>query len=310
MILGIKESGVKRITKTQRVTLPRLFDAVLRMLGLLALCTTTDKDAISAFVLDFHDAFWQIPLHPDEQRFYCATAPLNGKRKYQAFLRAPQGSSTAPTLWTRVAALIMRLTQAIYDPAEVNLMCYVNDPLAALRGSEQLRQKNAAIMVLVWEALGFRLAYSKGQLGSIVAWIGSTFTCESKGVRAWVKESIITDLCDDLRRISKRNVVSKKELHSMLGKLVHAAGLLLIMRPFLEPLWAALYCKDQGDTSGCPHNCIWAKQIASSLQWLPAFFLGKTNIERFFSLDAYLRTGAIVEMGTGASPWGWADGLP
>ena len=52
MILDTKETGVKRImTKTQTVAPPKIFDAVLRMLGLLALCTTADADTISAFVL-------------------------------------------------------------------------------------------------------------------------------------------------------------------------------------------------------------------------------------------------------------------
>ena len=55
-----------------------------------------------------------------------------------------------------------------------------------------------------------------------------------------------------------QNVISKKELHSLIGKLGHAAGLLIIMRPFLEPLRAALYATDNGDA---PLNAIWTKQI-------------------------------------------------
>ena len=43
-------------------------------------------------------------------------------------------------------------------------MCYVDDPLAAFLGTERIRKRNAALMVLVWEALGFKLAYAKGQL--------------------------------------------------------------------------------------------------------------------------------------------------
>ena len=73
----------------------------------------------------------------------------------------------------------MRLTQALFDPAEVNFMWYVDDPPATLRGSEKVRQINAAIMVLVWEALGFGLAYAKGQLGTTVTWIGGTLKRES-----------------------------------------------------------------------------------------------------------------------------------
>lgn len=64
---------------------------------LLALCTSDGADAVSAFALDYRDSCWQIPLRAEEQRFYCATAILKGKRKYLAFLRTAQGSSDAPT---------------------------------------------------------------------------------------------------------------------------------------------------------------------------------------------------------------------
>ena len=55
-----------------------------------------------------------------------------------------------------------------------------------------------------------------------------------------VKESIIFDIIDDLQRISRQNVISKKELLSLLGKINHAAGLLIVLRPFMEPMWAGL----------------------------------------------------------------------
>ena len=41
-----------------------------------------------------------------------------------------------------------------------------------------------ALIILVWEVLGFQLAYSKGQQGSTVTWIGGTLSVESEGVRA------------------------------------------------------------------------------------------------------------------------------
>ena len=77
----------------------------------------------------------------------------------------------------------------------------------------------------------------------------------------------------------------------------------------MEPMWAALAEQSKGKTSGAPHNSIGAKQIASSLQWFAAFFEGKgTKLERFFRVDAYSRSGTVVEIGTDASPWAWADG--
>ena len=53
----------------------------------------------------------------------------------------------------------MRLTQALFFFNEVRLMCYVDDPLAILRATEEQRNIAAAIIILVWEALGFELAY-------------------------------------------------------------------------------------------------------------------------------------------------------
>ena len=238
MILDTKESWVKHATwKSQRVILPRLYDAVLRLLALMALYYKSGQlPSVEAFVLDFTDAFWQVPVRPEEHRFYCATAKLNGEKHYIAFLRAPQGSTNGPTLWARVIALVCRLTQSLFTSDEMRLMCYVDDPLAALSGTPEQRRLLAATIILVWSVLGFKLAFVKGQLGQTVTWIGGTLHSEQWGVKATVKEDIVKDICLVLRRFQEMNLIPKKELHSLIGKLSHAAGLLIIMRPFLEPL--------------------------------------------------------------------------
>ena len=41
-------------------------------------------------------------------------------------------------------------------------------PIAALHGTERVRIRNAALMVLVWKAVGLKLAYAKGQLSNEV----------------------------------------------------------------------------------------------------------------------------------------------
>jgi hypothetical protein len=253
-------------------------------------------------VLDFSDAFWQVPIADNELRFFCATSLIQRVRKYMVFLRAAQGSRAAPLLWARLAALVMRLTQSLFSPGDVNLMCFVDDPLAALRGTELERRTTVATIILVWESLDLKLAYHKGQLGKTVTWIGGTLACESNGVRASVKEAIVQDVRADLKRFLSLNVVSHKELHSLVGKLSHCAGLLITLRPFLQALWAALYAVP---TANAPPNTIWTKQIAPTLVWIAAFFDGAVGgIERFFRLDAFLRQGPVVEIGTDASPWG------
>jgi len=273
----------------------------------MATAATPDV-AVNAFVLDFSDAYWQIPLRDDEMKYFCATAKIKGKRKYLAFLRAAQGSTNAGLLWGRLAAVTMRLTQSLFLPSELSLMCYVDDPLAALLGTEGVRKRNAALMVLVWESLGFKLAYAKGQLAQEVTWIGGTIRSEPNGVRAWVKESLVSDIKLELTRLMAGNVIPMKDLHSLVGKLGHAAGLLIIMRPFLDPLWAALYADDN---EGAPRNTIWTKQIIVTLKWFQAFFAtGGSRIERFFSTESYNRSGPVVEIGTDASHGEWGNGCP
>ena len=79
MTLDTKESGVKRVkAKTQQAILPQLFDAALRLLLLLSQVNSASNQDVEAFAPDFSDAFWQMPIMPEEVRFFCATAILQG----------------------------------------------------------------------------------------------------------------------------------------------------------------------------------------------------------------------------------------
>ena len=156
-------------------------------------------------------------------------------------------------------------------------------------------------MVLVWMALGFKLAFAKGQMGRKVTWIGGTLHIEPTGIRAFVKQSIIDDIREMIALFRTLNLLSKKELHSLIGKVNHAAGLLIVIRPFMDPLWAAWAAPSPEDKPGL----LWAKQINVELVWFDVFFSGKgQRIERFFSIDSYNRNGTLVEIGTDASVWG------
>ena len=79
---------------------------------------------------------------------------------------------------------------------------FVDDPIAALRGTDLEKRTSVSMIILVWEALGFKLAYHKGQFAKVVTWIGGTLTCESSGVRARVKDAIVDDVKSDLKRIT------------------------------------------------------------------------------------------------------------
>ena len=90
MILDTKVSGLKKCSaKHQRVLLPRLLDAVLGGLQLNAKCKNSEQ--MEWFVLDFSEAFWQVPLAASERRFFCAKLAIDGKEQFLVFLRTVQG---------------------------------------------------------------------------------------------------------------------------------------------------------------------------------------------------------------------------
>ena len=39
----------------------------------------TPDGAVNAFVLEFSDAYWQLPLRDDERKYFCATVKFRGK---------------------------------------------------------------------------------------------------------------------------------------------------------------------------------------------------------------------------------------
>ena len=51
-----------------------------------------------------------------------------------------------------------------------------------------------AMCVLTWEVLGFGLQYKKGQLGSLIEWIGGSIIISSNGVTARIAEAIVQDI--------------------------------------------------------------------------------------------------------------------
>ena len=114
-----------------------------------------------------------------------------------------------------------------------------------------------------------------------------------------LKQSILDVIVSALRSCKMKNLITRKELHTLVGWINFAAGLLMTLRPFLQGLWAAWY-----NPRGHKH-LMWTRQIAHALSWLHAFFIdANPGIERRFYLADFNGHGAKVEVGTDASPWG------
>ena len=199
----------------------------------------------------------------------------------------------------RYAALLMRFTQGLLGGDRCRLQCFVDDPVAVLRCTALERRASATLIMLVWETLSCKLSYSKGQYGGHASWIGSELTITEVGVDARVKPSIIEDIRLGLVEVSKSNVLSRKALESIAGKLNHVAGLVIVLRPFLHQIWAALHKPGSGD------GRIWKKQVEHALSWFHAAFNDQNAfLLRQFRVSDYLFQGSVIELGTDASPWG------
>ena len=113
------------------------------------------------------------------------------------------------------------------------------------------------------------------------------------------------------------NLVGVKKLRTFAGKASFIAALVIIWRPFLNEIWAALSSANSSRTGTAPRNCVWLSQISSSLTWMSAFLAPERNedfeynddgtnagIRRVWFLEAYLGRGPRICLTWDASPFG------
>ena len=116
-------------------------------------------EAVFLLVLDAEDAYWQIPLHPQEQKYYCGQLHYNGGTKYLAYTRNAQGSRGAPLSWAVIFGMICRCICSILRcpvvPDTHEMEVYVDDPIIALRGTVETVRLHVALAVVGWSVLGF-----------------------------------------------------------------------------------------------------------------------------------------------------------
>jgi len=298
LILDSKSSGVSiYASKRERVILPRLLDIIFDILGLMV-----NSDEIDLFVLDFADAYWLMPLPPEERRWFVSKL----RNKYFVFHRNAQGSRNAPLGWGRIAALTARLTQSMFSADEVRVEVYTDDPCVSIAGLPHQRRRVAALIILCWRVLGLPLSWRKGSFGHTATWIGGEFNVNhtDKEITVKIKQDIFEDSEALVHELLQGNIIAKKVLRKGIGKLSHIANLLVTWRPFMAPLYSALYSQTP---TGAPPMCIWTHQIRRPLNWFAAFFRASGGlVERKFSYAAFAHIHVHMEIILDASPWGLA----
>ena len=209
--------------------------------------------------------------------------------------------------WAVVFGLISRIVSSLLRdpviPDAHKLEVYVDDPVLAIRGTEETQTVNAAIAILGWAICGVKLAIRKGQIGTQVDWIGATFRIEQRSLVAEITAARLEEMRELTNELLRNNVVKVSVLRTYTGEAQSIAGLLYMWRPFVHMLYAALGPGSAGDA---PPNCRWKRQILIPLTWIKAFLcqLEPGLLRRRWTVDSYLQRGAKVVVTTDVSPWG------
>ena len=286
LILDCKESGINdSADKGGRLVLPRISDAVDDALHLMHCGEGHEDSSLEWLVLDFTDWFFNIPLHPDERKHFA----MSYKGTYIAYLTQAQGSRNAPLICGRVAALVARLTQAMFDDTQYRLQIYVDDPLICTYGTTEQRQ-----MWMTITATGIRLAYKKAARGTDLIWIGAQLTAKHQGKRdacilVQAKPEIVSEVIAMTEEHRKHNLIARKALLTYIGKLNHIAGIVEQLRPFLTDLYGVVHCTEH---TRAPTNCYWSRQWQHVTCWMTAFLAHEgAQLRRIYRVQAYFGKG-------------------
>ena len=111
IIHDLRRSQVNALaTVPERVVLPRLLDAVNSMLAAARESPgrpRATQGGVEVAVVDFRDAFKQLGMDVEEQRYLAGTATLRGQKGYFVYTCVLFGAIAGPLVWGRVAAFLM-----------------------------------------------------------------------------------------------------------------------------------------------------------------------------------------------------------
>lgn len=296
LVHDLRRSDVNsHIVFEERLVLPRLRDAVEDVLSLME--SASPEEQILLMSADFADAFKQLPAMHREKRYLSGKA-LGGFFVYHKILF---GVRTGPLVWGRVAALISRCTQALFEDQRCRLQTYVDDPLLACRGKLDTLVDIQNKVLLLWSVLGLKIAWPKGSTGTSVEWIGAKLEVnnDNKSLQISVTPEKVDEWKLLVAQLSKKPLVSRKVLMRFTGKMSWAAGFIPQLKPFVRMLYAALSVKG----NNADPDTVYQRQVDPAVSWISQFLHGlRGGISR--TISAFKRHECQLDFYVDASPWG------
>ena len=160
------------------------------------------------------------------------------------------------------------------------LRAYVDDPLAAVAGTKPERNRQFAILVACWLAMGYKLAFPKAQRCPLAEWIGCLLAVFPDRVEAWVTPERADDLEDETNKMLSENVIAVPRLRSYAGKVSFVASIIPTWRPFLNEIRAALKSANISRAGAVPPKTVWTVQVKGALEWFAAFLDPYRHLDR------------------------------
>lgn len=308
IILDAKRSRVTEATERKyKSELPRVTDAVHDILALMS--TLKPGEVITQLVADITDAFWLIPLHPVERRFFVASL----HNKFLILKRTAQGSRTAPLTFAAVMALATRLLQSLLTRdhleekiwQDARIETDVDDPWTVLKGTPQQIDDFTCTLLIGWHLLGFPVAYRKASRSVTLKWIGMNIVVGRSTVEVHIPQDKLTEIRVLALQFLSSNVISNKELRSFVGKCMSIASVIYVWKPFVAQFYAALHSEKPAST---PKGCTWTSQVKPGLHWILAFLDSHSPdciTKRTWDVNEYLSRQQRVVITWDASPWGF-----
>ena len=334
LIQDLRINNVNRaVALPERQVLPRPVDHAVDFATLSQQKGKSDK--MACMVLDFANAFMQVPLSKEEMKYNCACVPqglvrnrppLEQDEPEQGTFVVWQvlgfGGRPNPLVYSRVASFAMRTAQALFPEkcstrARGRGQLYVDDPIVVLTGSEAEIVAALDVWLLWMLVLGVPLAWKKGSLtwgNEPHDWIGVVFRPAAPG-EVWMElpKAYLDELLVLLEPFCKMHGhVAAKDAEKLVGKAGRVAHIIPTARPFVASLWGALSAARRANNSTkkeAPPGRLACRRFAVGAAWLRALISGDETLDLPLRRSVLAQRPRRAKMSEwviqfDASPWG------
>lgn len=288
IVVDMRMSGINGKMKLfERIVLPRVSDLACSVHELLKV----SKHGMAAefFIADFKDAFYTMRLLESER----ANTIVKGlDNKYYIMKCVCFGLACGPTLWGRIASMVMRISQATTLSSEGRVQCYVDDPIiVAIGDTARDRSRIFCRYLLTWCALGFPISWGKTGRGMAIQWIGVQLSLVGDNGKDLLvmlppdKTQKLIDAFAEIIQQGQKGVVPERMLQATAGLMAWVANLMPMARPWASALWAALTASRRDPariTTRVRKGLVFWKQLQHAVVPLMAMLnvaCGNTNVD-------------------------------